>query len=100
MHENVLEIVTFNSASGISPDALATAGAAIHPWLVDQPGFVRRSLARADDGGWVDCVTWSSMETAHTAAASMRSAPGAPAFLAAIDMSSVTVRHFRVAVDI
>lgn len=99
MNENVLEIVTFNAAPGISPEALATTGAAIRPWLVGQPGFVRRSLARADDGGWTDCVTWASMDTALAAAASMGSAPGAPEFLATIDMSSVTVRHFRVAVD-
>ncbi len=100
MEKQVVEVVTFSAAPGTTPEAMAIAGNRIKPWLTDQPGFVRRVMAIAEDGRWMDCVTWSNMECARAAAASMPSASGADEFMAAIAMESVVVNHYQTELEI
>ncbi len=96
MDKKVLEIVTFQAGSSITPEAMLAASSGIKPWLSAQPGFIRRSLAMTDDGRWIDCVTWSNMECANAAAAGMPAAPGAGAFMSAIAMESVVMKHYQI----
>lgn len=92
----VLEMVSFRLMPGVTePAFLAAAGATAAP-LRDQPGFLGRRLTRSDDGVWSDLVLWSSLPEALAAAEVMMAEPTFGPFMAAIDMSTISMRHDRV----
>jgi hypothetical protein len=92
----VAEIVTFTLTPGTDPDRFARAAAALDPWLAAAPGFLGRCLSCAPDGTWTDHVLWADLPAAMAAAEALPARPEAAAFLAGIDMPSVTMRHAQV----
>lgn len=98
-----LEWVPFRAAPGVSEAALLAAADRLHhEFLSVTPGYVRRSLLRAPDGGFVDCVAWVTAE-AHAAAmeAAMRH-PAAAAFFACLEdpaAAGAAMQHFTVVAD-
>jgi hypothetical protein len=93
---SVAEIVTFRLVPGTDPDAFACTAAALDPWLAAAPGFLGRCLSCAPDGVWTDHVLWTDLPAASAAAEALPTRPEAAAFLAAIDLSSVTMCHAQV----
>ena len=89
----IIETVTFRALSGHDPQEVAVASDALTPFLARQKGFVSRRLSMGDDGVWLDHVQWTDMEAAQAASKALMSAPEAGAFMALIDMDSVTMRH-------
>jgi hypothetical protein len=98
MTENVMELVQFRAAPGVSEATLVAAAAAIEPWLRACPGFLSRRLAVDEDRVWADCVVWSDMRAAQAAAKALPTIPSAAPFLEAIDMASVRMRHLTIRV--
>jgi hypothetical protein len=89
----VMEIVTFRLTPGISEAAFLVAAKDTGALVAAQPGFIRRSLLRDDAGLWTDAIEWHSLTAAHTAAQTVTADPSFAPFGAAIDMTSLTMRH-------
>lgn len=57
----VIEWAPFTLKPGASEQALLEASARLQKdFLQPQPGFLRRELLRAPDGGYIDVVWWAS----------------------------------------
>lgn len=91
-----LELVRFRPISDANPSGVALAGLEIEPVLREQPGFIGRTLARAEDGRFVDAVNWVSVSQAKAAANAVMSDPALQArtsrFFSQIDQNS----HFEI----
>ncbi len=96
MSNPVIELVLFRTRPDMADDAFLAAADGATAFLRECPGFLRRRLARGADGEWLDHVEWRSMADALDAAARIGDSPAAAAFMAAIEPSSVTLRHFTV----
>ena len=72
----MIEWAPFRLRDGVTERELLEASGAIQREFLDrQPGFVRRELARTDDGLWSDVVHWSDGTAAHAAVAAAASSP-------------------------
>jgi hypothetical protein len=92
----VMEIVTFRLVAGVADAAFLAAAAGTGAMVAAQPGFVRRRLLRDEAGLWTDSVEWQSLGAAHAAAETLMTVPAFAPFMAAIDMSSLTLRHIPI----
>jgi hypothetical protein len=89
----VMEVVTFRLTPGITDAAFIVAAKGTEAMVAAQPGFVRRSLLRDDAGEWTDSIEWQSLAQAQTAAEILMANPAFAPFGAAIDMTSLSMRH-------
>lgn len=96
MPDAAIELVLFRLRADISDDDFLAAADDTTRFLEGCDGFIRRRLARAEDGQWLDHVEWRTMADALDAAARIGDSPQAAPFVAAIDASTVTLRHFTV----
>lgn len=96
MQAKVIELVSFALKPNADESAFLSNNAAVEAFCRRQGGFVSRRLSRDDNGGWVDCVEWATMEAAQAAAKAIGKAEGVGPWLAAIDMDSLSMRHLTV----
>src|SRR5436305_14731179 len=65
----VIETTTFRLADGVDEAAFLEADEqARTSFLYHQPGMMRATTARADDGEWLGVALWAAYENAHAAA--------------------------------
>ncbi|WP_284162549.1 hypothetical protein [Frigidibacter sp. SD6-1] len=91
------EIVTFRAAHGLSADEVRARASGVTEWLERQPGFIARTLSRAEDGTWMDHVLWASRAEAQAAGEAFMAEPSAAPFMQAIQPASVAMIHAEVA---
>jgi heme-degrading monooxygenase HmoA len=89
----VMEIVTFRLVAGAEDAVFLHAAKGTADPLQLQPGFLGRSLTRAEDGTWTDHVLWDSMAAAKAGADAMMAEPAFGPFMALIDGPTVSMRH-------
>jgi hypothetical protein len=92
----VMEIVTFRLTPGTSDADFIAAAKGTERMVAAQPGFIRRSLLRDEAGVWTDTVEWQSLAQAHAAAETLMVDPAFAPFGAAIDMTSLNMRHLPI----
>jgi hypothetical protein len=92
----VIELVSLRLVPSESDESFVRAAEAATAFLRTCQGFLRRRLARGEDGSWVDYVEWDSMQDALSAARQFNHAPETQAFNAAIEAGSVLMRHLTV----
>jgi len=92
----VLEVAEFRLVPGTSEADFLLAAQATMPPLRDHPGFLSRRITRSETGVWSDLVLWTDLTSAKAAAAAMMADPAFAAFVARIDMATLTMRHDRV----
>ena len=64
----MFEILTFRLASGVDTDTFRAIDERIQvEFAYQQPGFVRRTLGRHDDGRWLALTIWADAESALAA---------------------------------
>jgi antibiotic biosynthesis monooxygenase (ABM) superfamily enzyme len=56
--KRVLEVVTFATVAGTDEQDFLQAAEKANNALQSLPGFIRRSVAKAEDGTWTDLVEW------------------------------------------
>jgi len=100
MTQHVMETVTFRLTEGASPDAFLDAAKAASDYAEGRPGFVWRRLSKGEDGIWIDQIEWDSIDHAQAAAAGIGEAPGIGPFMAAIDISTVSMSHTEIALSL
>lgn len=89
----VMEIVSFRLVAGASEAAFLKAAKATATALKAQPGYLGRTLTRAEDGTWTDHVVWMSLPAAMSAIDALMAEPAFAPFMALIDGPTVTMRH-------
>ena len=93
MENHVVEIVTFKLSRQAKDDEFLAASNAATQFARTQPGFVYRSLTRAEDGLWMDYVQWDTMENAMAAMNAFPKDEGVKPMMQMIDEDTVTVGH-------
>lgn len=89
----VMEVVRVRAAKGTTDQQLADAARATDALVRAQPGFLARHLLRDETGGWTDLVLWSGRAEAQAASARVTADPAFGPYMAAIDVSSVSMAH-------
>jgi hypothetical protein len=91
----VIEITTFRVRPGIEERALLAADRLVQDrFMPRQPGFLRRTTARGEDGDWAVVVLWFSADHADAAAANAAGDRWASAFAELLEPGSVVVRRY------
>lgn len=91
----MIELTTFRLVEGAAEADLAAADRVVQTRFAHhQPGFARRTTARAEDGSWAVVTLWHSTEAADAAAAAGSADAAVCALLALVDPASVEVRRF------
>lgn len=92
-----MEIVvwTFRLADGVDEAEFLVADARVQAeFSYQQPGLVRRTVARGERGEWLMLVMWGSPEESARALVASRDDPATRAMNALIDPSSIDVKRF------
>jgi hypothetical protein len=98
MSQHILEVVTFAAVAGTGEHEFLTAAETASSALQSLPGFIRRRVAKAEDGRWLDVVEWANADSAAGAAKVFHTMPEAQPFCAMVDMASAKMTHYQVVV--
>ena len=91
----VIETLTFRLTAGADDAAFLAADRRLQTEFVyHQPGIVRRTTARSDDGEWFVVTVWGSGSDFDAAAARGRSNRLVSEFVALLDESSVRTSRY------
>ena len=93
MTQPVIEVVRFKLSEGTSEAAFLESANAVNAFLDATEGFVRRHLSVDPSGVWTDHIEWQSLAQAQQASKDLMAFEGAGPFMAAIEESSVDMRH-------
>ena len=93
MTKQVIEIVTFSLADGVTKEAFLEISKGTEAFVRSLPGFIHRQLSHGEDGRWTDYVTWDSMESAKAAAAAFMADGCTADLMKAILPDSANMRH-------
>ena len=92
----MIEIATFRLATGVDEaEFVAADGRAQGEFFYLQPGLLRRTTARGEDGTWVVMTLWQDAAQAAAAASAAASAPAALALAALVDVAALDVRRYH-----
>lgn len=92
----VIEILAFRLAPGTDEDAFVAADSRVQTeFAYRQPGLLRRTTARADDGGWVVIDLWRSWADAEACEAVWGNDDVTAGFMTLVDPDTVTARRYR-----
>ena len=92
----VIETTTFRLAEGVADAAFLEADEQARTgFLYQQPGLVRATTARGDNGEWIVVVLWASDDDANAAERGARSDPASDAVMALVDRRTVDRRRYR-----
>jgi hypothetical protein len=91
----MIEIMTFRLAPGAAEDAFRAADRLVQTdFAYRQPGLLRRTTARADDGSWIVIDLWRSAADADATDARWDADPVTAAFMALLDGASVRTERY------
>jgi hypothetical protein len=91
----VIEMTRFRLAPGVGENEFCRADKALQEdFAYQQPGLLRRTTARNDEG-WIVIDLWRSDEDADRCAERWESDPAVAAFMALIDRSSVHTYRYQ-----
>ena len=93
----IIELVTFRIKPDLREEEFHAAVAETDEWLARQPGFIARRHGRSSDGSRVDVCEWETMEAAQAAAEKFPKDGACQRFMQALDMESISMRHFEIA---
>jgi hypothetical protein len=91
----VIEIMRFRLPPGADEAAFLAADRRIQEeFAYHQPGLLRRTTARGQDGGWIVIDLWRSAADADACDVRWEADPVTQAFMALLDRSSVTTERY------
>ena len=92
----VIEMFVFSLVPGTDEAAFLEADQRVQTeFSYQQPGLVRRTTARADNGDWLVLLLWGSGSDAEAASARFGGDSITAAFRALIDPSTMRTRRFE-----
>lgn len=91
----IVEVVQWKSKAGISTTDAKAAIITLNNFIKEQPGFVSRRTALAEDGTFVDIVYWTDIDLAKIASKkAMQSEICIPVF-GIMDEEQMTFQYFE-----
>jgi hypothetical protein len=91
----MIEILRFRLAPDADEESFLAADAKVQShFAYRQPGLLRRTTARDDNGGWVVIDLWQSNENADAAEALWGQDPVTSAYMTFIDATSVHTERY------
>jgi hypothetical protein len=91
----VIETTTLRLAHGVDDATFLAADEKVRTgFLYRQPGLMRATTARGDDGEWIVAVLWASDDDADAAAARAETDPAYAALTALIDGATLHRRRY------
>jgi hypothetical protein len=91
----MIEVTTFRLIDDANADAYKDIDARLQTeFFYQQPGLVRRTTARSDDGTWVTIVVWSDLAAAQLAVTKSFGRKEFSEALALIDSQSIEMRRY------
>ena len=92
----VIEIMRFRLVAGCDEAAFLAADRRLQEeFAYQQPGLLRRTTARGEDGGWIVIDVWRSAADADACDARWDDDPVPRAFMALLDPASVSTRRYH-----
>ena len=92
----MIEITRFRLPPGADEAAFLAADRRVQEdFAYQQPGLLRRTTARGQDGGWIVIDLWRSAEDADACDAQWEHDPVTEQFMALLDRSSVTTERYH-----
>jgi len=92
----VIEIETFRLADGADEEAFLDADELVHQEFANlEPGFIRRTTARGDDGAWIVITLWTSSDAADKSAQRAEGVAAGRAFRRLLDQASLEVARYE-----
>jgi hypothetical protein len=92
----VIEILRFRLAAGTDEATFLAADRQVQQeFAYQQPGLLRRTTARSEDGGWIVIDLWRSAADADACDFRWERDPVAQAFMDLLDRSSVAVERYQ-----
>jgi hypothetical protein len=92
----VIEIMRFRLAPGTAEKEFLAADRKLQEeFACQQPGLLRRTTARGEDGGWIVIDLWRSAADADECDRRWDSDPVAQAFMTLLDRSTVTTERYH-----
>lgn len=93
----MIEILTFRLGAGADEDAFKRSDRRVQvEFAYQQPGLMRRTTARAEDGEWVVVDLWQSAEAADACGELWGKDSVAQEFMSFVDAATVrTTRYFE-----
>ena len=92
----MIELTTFRLKAGADEAAFLQADRRLQTeFAYQQPGLVRRTTARNDDGEWIVIDVWRSGNDADECARRWKADPIVADFTALVDESSIVNRRFE-----
>lgn len=92
----IIEIVMWKSVDGISPEEAKKSITKLNDFVGQQPGFVARKTALAEDGKFLDVVYWEDLKSAQTAAEKAMKTESLIPIFSTIDQKEMLFKHFEV----
>lgn len=91
----MINVLTFRLRDGVDEADFIAADARLQVEFANlQPGMLRRTTARGDDGEWGVFTIWASKEAAEAVAASSADNEVVAAFLSLIDRDTLVARQY------
>lgn len=92
----VIEIMTFRLRPGVAePDFLVADRRVQTEFAYHQPGMIRRTTGRSQDGTWVVVDLWGSATDADGCGDRWHREPAPLAFMALVDDTTVRTQRFE-----
>jgi len=92
---SVIEIMAFNLADGVTDSEFRIADSALQMrFAYQQPGIIRRTTGRAEDGAWLVMTLWSSHAQADASDSAGVDDDRVSRFKSMIDLQTVRVKRF------
>lgn len=92
----VIEIMTFGLRPGVAEGELLAADRRVQTeFAYHQPGMVRRTTGRGDDGNWIVVDLWVSAADAEECRQGWDHQAAPLAFMALVDETTIQVQRFE-----
>ncbi|MBE0370768.1 hypothetical protein [Pseudoalteromonas aurantia] len=97
MTTNIIEVVKFELASGVTEQDFMLANEEFETFLNAQPGLLYRSLAKQQNSSvYIDVVYWNTLNDATRVQQAFYDSPHCKKFMQLINEDSVELTHNRV----
>lgn len=92
---NVIEVVMYQLRPEVTDEQMLALSTLVQGWLTTQPGYIRRELAKNEEGRWLDLVHWRTMREAKQAAEQINQQPFAAQMGAIFEGAEMTILHLH-----
>lgn len=92
----IVEMVLWKSKEGISIEEAKNSITTLNDFVKQQPGFISRKTALAEDGMFLDIVLWTDLASAKMASEKAMQNEETAKVFSTIDEKEMTFQHFEI----